>query len=90
MVSLSILRLIISNEYDAANNPEGVRLDTTNMKLVYTDASGKTTTQYYNNNNGAVKTAKESGYDNDTVETITFKYMCKEKCRFKGGIGWNV
>lgn len=72
------LQSFISNEYDAANNPEGVRLDTTNMKLVYTDASGKTTTQYYNNS-GAVKTAKESGYDNDTVETITFKNICVKR-----------
>ena len=72
------LQSFISNEYDAANNPEGVRLDTTNMKLVYTDASGKTTTQYYDNN-GTVKTAKESGYDNDTVETITFKNICVKR-----------
>lgn len=72
------LQSFISNEYDAADNPDGVRLDTTNMKLVYTDANGKTTTQYYNNN-GAVKTAKESGYDNDTVDTITFKNICVKR-----------
>ena len=72
------LQSFISNEYDATENPDGVRLDTTNMKLVYTDANGKTTTQYYNNN-GAVKTAKESGYDNDTVDTITFKNICVKR-----------
>ncbi len=72
------LQSFISNEYDATDNPDGVRLDTTNMKLVYTDANGKTTTQYYNNN-GAVKTAKESGYDNDTVDTITFKNICVKR-----------
>lgn len=72
------LQSFISNEYDATENPDGVRLDTTNMKLVYTDANGKTTTQYYNNN-GVVKTAKESGYDNDTVDTITFKNICVKR-----------
>ena len=55
------LQSFISNEYDAVDNPDGVRLDTSNMKLIYTDVNNKTTTQYYKNN-GGIKTEKQSGY----------------------------
>lgn len=72
------LQSFISNEYDAADNPNGVRLDTSNMKLIYTDANNKTTTQFYKSN-GAVKTAKDSGYENDKVQSVTFKNICVKR-----------
>ena len=72
------LQSFISNEYDAADNPNGVRLDTSNMKLIYTDANNKTTTQSYKSN-GAVKTAKDSGYENDKVQSVTFKNICVKR-----------
>ena len=72
------LQSFISNEYDAADNPNGVRLDTSNMKLIYTDANNKTTTQSYKSN-GAVKIAKDSGYENDKVQSVTFKNICVKR-----------
>lgn len=72
------LQSFISNEYDAADNPNGVRLDTSNMKLIYTDANNKTTTQSYKSD-GAVKTAKDSGYENDKVQSVTFKNICVKR-----------
>ena len=72
------LQSFISNEYDAADNPNGVRLDTSNMKPIYTDANNKTTTQSYKSN-GAVKTAKDSGYENDKVQSVTFKNICVKR-----------
>lgn len=72
------LQSFISNEYDAADNPNGVRLDTSNMKLIYTDANNKTTTQSYKSN-GAVNTAKDSGYENDKVQSVTFKNICVKR-----------
>lgn len=72
------LQSFISNEYDAEDNPNGVRLDTSNMKLIYTDANNKTTTQSYKSN-GAVKTAKDSGYENDKVQSVTFKNICVKR-----------
>ena len=72
------LQSFISNEYDAADNPNGVKLDTSNMKLIYTDANNKTTTQSYKSN-GAVKTAKDSGYENDKVQSVTFKNICVKR-----------
>lgn len=72
------LQSFISNEYDAADNPNGVRLDTSNMKLIYTDANNKTTTQSYKSN-GTVKTAKDSGYENDKVQSVTFKNICVKR-----------
>jgi hypothetical protein len=72
------LQSFISNEYDAADNPNGVRLDTSNMKLIYTDANNKTTTQSYKSN-GAVMTAKDSGYENDKVQSVTFKNICVKR-----------
>ncbi len=72
------LQSFISNEYDAADNPNGVRLDTSNMKLIYTDANNKTTTQSYKSN-GEVKTAKDSGYENDKVQSVTFKNICVKR-----------
>ena len=68
----------ISNEYDAVDNPDGVRLDTSNMKLIYTDVNNKTTTQYYKNN-GGIKTEKQSGYENDKVQSVTFKNVCVKR-----------
>lgn len=72
------LQSFISNEYDAADNPNGVRLDTSNMKLIYTDVNNKTTTQYYKNN-GEIKTEKQSGYENDKVQSVTFKNVCVKR-----------
>lgn len=72
------LQSFISNEYDAADNPNGVRLDTSNMKLIYTDVNNKTTTQYYKNNEG-IKTEKQSGYENDKVQSVTFKNVCVKR-----------
>lgn len=72
------LQSFISNEYDAVDNPDGVRLDTTNMKLIYTDVNNKTTTQYYENN-GGIKTEKQSGYENDKVQSVTFKNVCVKR-----------
>lgn len=72
------LQSFISNEYDAADNPDGVRLDTSNMKLIYTDVNNKTTTQYYKNN-GGIKTEKQSGYENDKVQSVTFKNVCVKR-----------
>ena len=72
------LQSFISNEYDAVDNPEGVRLDTSNMKLIYTDVNNKTTTQYYKNN-GGIKTEKQSGYENDKVQSVTFKNVCVKR-----------
>ena len=72
------LQSFISNEYDAVDNPDGVRLDTSNMKLIYTDANNKTTTQYYKNN-GGIKTEKQSGYENDKVQSVTFKNVCVKR-----------
>ena len=72
------LQSFISNEYDAADNPNGVRLDTSNMKLIYTDVNNKTTTQYYKNN-GGIKTEKQSGYENDKVQSVTFKNVCVKR-----------
>lgn len=71
------LQSFISNEYDAVDNPDGVRLDTSNMKLIYTDVNNKTTTQYYNN--GGIKTEKQSGYENDKVQSVTFKNVCVKR-----------
>lgn len=74
------LQSFISNEYDAVDNPDGVRLDTSNMKLIYTDVNNKTTTQYYkNNDNGGIKTEKQSGYENDKVQSVTFKNVCVKR-----------
>lgn len=72
------LQSFISNEYDAADNPNGVRLDTSNMKLIYTDVNNKTTTQYYKNN-GGITTEKQSGYENDKVQSVTFKNVCVKR-----------
>lgn len=72
------LQSFISNEYDAVDNPDGVRLDTSNMKLIYTDFNNKTTTQYYKNN-GGIKTEKQSGYENDKVQSVTFKNVCVKR-----------
>lgn len=72
------LQSFISNEYDAVDNPDGVRLDTSNMKLIYTDVNNKTTTQYYENN-GGIKTEKQSGYENDKVQSVTFKNVCVKR-----------
>lgn len=72
------LQSFISNEYDAVDNPDGVRLDTSNMKLIYTDVNNKTTTQYYKNNVG-IKTEKQSGYENDKVQSVTFKNVCVKR-----------
>lgn len=72
------LQSFISNEYDAADNPNGVRLDTSNMKLIYTDVNNKTTTQYYKDN-GGIKTEKQSGYENDKVQSVTFKNVCVKR-----------
>ena len=72
------LQSFISNEYDAVDNPDGVRLDTSNMKLIYTDVNNKTTTQYYKNN-GEIKTEKQSGYENDNVQSVTFKNVCVKR-----------
>lgn len=72
------LQSFISNEYDAVDNPDGVRLDTSNMKLIYTDVNNKTTTQYYKNN-GGIKTEKQSGYENDEVQSVTFKNVCVKR-----------
>ena len=78
------LQSFISNEYDAVDNPDGVRLDTSNMKLIYTDVNNKTTTQYYKNN-GGIKTEKQSGYENDKVQSVTFKNVCvKRSVNLKG------
>lgn len=72
------LQSFISNEYDAVDNPDGVRLDTSNMKLIYTDVNNKTTTQYYKNY-GGIKTEKQSGYENDKVQSVTFKNVCVKR-----------
>ena len=72
------LQSFISNEYDAVDNLDGVRLDTSNMKLIYTDVNNKTTTQYYKNN-GGIKTEKQSGYENDKVQSVTFKNVCVKR-----------
>ena len=72
------LQSFISNEYDAVDNPDGVRLDTSNMKLIYTDVNNKTTTQYYKNN-GGIKAEKQSGYENDKVQSVTFKNVCVKR-----------
>lgn len=72
------LQSFISNEYDAVDNPDGVRLDTSNMKLIYTDVNNKTTTQYYKNN-GGIKTEKQSGYENGKVQSVTFKNVCVKR-----------
>lgn len=72
------LQSFISNEYDAVDNPDGVRLDTSNMKLIYTDVNNKTTTQYYKNT-GGIKTEKQSGYENDKVQSVTFKNVCVKR-----------
>ena len=72
------LQSFISNEYDAVDNPDGFRLDTSNMKLIYTDVNNKTTTQYYKNN-GGIKTEKQSGYENDKVQSVTFKNVCVKR-----------
>lgn len=72
------LQSFISNEYDAVDNPDGVRLDTSNMKLIYTDVNNKTRTQYYKNN-GEIKTEKQSGYENDKVQSVTFKNVCVKR-----------
>lgn len=72
------LQSFISNEYDAVDNPDGVRLDTSNMKLIYTDVNNKTTTQFYKNN-GEIKTEKQSGYENDKVQSVTFKNVCVKR-----------
>lgn len=72
------LQSFISNEYDAVDNPDGVRLDTSNMKLIYTDVNNKTTTQYYKNN-GGIMTEKQSGYENDKVQSVTFKNVCVKR-----------
>lgn len=72
------LQSFISNEYDAVDNPDGVRLDTSNMKLIYTDVNNKTTTQYYKDNEG-IKTEKQSGYENDKVQSVTFKNVCVKR-----------
>lgn len=72
------LQSFISNEYDAVDNPDGVRLDTSNMKLIYTDVNNKTSTQYYKNN-GGIKTEKQSGYENDKVQSVTFKNVCVKR-----------
>lgn len=72
------LQSFISNEYDAVDNPDGVRLDTSNMKLIYTDVNNKTTTQYYKNNE-EIKTEKQSGYENDKVQSVTFKNVCVKR-----------
>ena len=72
------LQSFISNEYDAVDNPDGVRLDTSNMKLIYTDVNNKTTTQYYKNN-GGIKTEMQSGYENDKVQSVTFKNVCVKR-----------
>ena len=72
------LQSFISNEYDAVDTPDLVRLDKSNMKLIYTDVNNKTTTQYYKNN-GGIKTEKQSGYENDKVQSVTFKNVCVKR-----------
>ena len=67
----------ISNEYDATANPDGIKLDTTNLKLVYTDEAGKTSTQKFLS--GKPRTEKESGFQNDKVRTVTFKNVCLKR-----------
>lgn len=72
------LQAFISNEYDASTNPDGVVLSSDNMYLVYTDTAGKNVTQRFNKN-GSVKTERDPGFDDDKVDTITFKNVCVKR-----------
>jgi hypothetical protein len=73
-----VLESFISNVYDSTSNPGGVRLDTTNLKLVYKDSNGKTYTQRFLSN-GKVKREKQSGYNADSVQSVTFKNVCVKR-----------
>lgn len=68
----------ISNEYDASLNPNGVKLDTSNLKLIYTDEAGKKSTQYYTAK-GTTKIEREPGFSNDKVKDVTFKNVCLKR-----------
>lgn len=68
----------ISNEYNASSNPNGVKLDTSNLKLIYTDEAGKKTTQYYTSK-GTPKIEREPGFSNDKVKNVTFKNVCLKR-----------
>lgn len=68
----------ISNEYDASLNPNGVKLDTSNLKLIYTDEAGKKSTQYYTAK-GTPKIEREPGFSNDKVKDVTFKNVCLKR-----------
>lgn len=68
----------ISNEYDASLNPNGVKLDTSNLKLIYTDETGKKSTQYYTAK-GTPKIEREPGFSNDKVKDVTFKNVCLKR-----------
>lgn len=68
----------ISNEYDASLNPNGVKLDTSNLKLIYTDEAGKKSTQYYTAK-GTSKIEREPGFSNDKVKNVTFKNVCLKR-----------
>lgn len=68
----------ISNEYDATSNKSGIKLDTTNLKLVYTDESGKTSSQKYTTG-GGTRVERESGFQNDKVKSVTFKNVCLKR-----------
>lgn len=68
----------ISNEYNASSNPNGVKLDTSNLKLIYTDEAGKKTTQYYTLK-GTPKIEREPGFSNDKVKNVTFKNVCLKR-----------
>lgn len=68
----------ISNEYDSASNPDGVRIDTSNLKLIYTDEDGKVTNQYYNAK-GTPKIERDPGFKNDKIKNVTFKNVCLKR-----------
>lgn len=68
----------ISNEYDASLNPNGVKLDTSNLKLIYTDEAGKKSTQYYTAK-GTPKIERDPGFSNDKVKDVTFKNVCLKR-----------
>ncbi len=68
----------ISNEYDSASNPDGVRIDTSNLKLIYTDEDGKVTNQYYNAK-GTPKIERDPGFKNDKIKNVTFKNLCLKR-----------
>ena len=68
----------ISNEYDASLNPNGVKLDISNLKLIYTDEAGKKSTQYYTAK-GTPKIERDPGFSNDKVKDVTFKNVCLKR-----------